>query len=159
MHRFGSASGETAGMVIVRRARAADLDAVCELLAQLPIDGRAAIPADAAGRVFDAILRQRGRSLLVAESDGTVVGTADLVIVANLTHGCRSFGLVENVVVAPDARRHGIGRALMERVVSDAQAAGCYKVQLLSNTERTDAHDFYAAIGFELRAAGFRRYF
>jgi GNAT superfamily N-acetyltransferase len=145
-------------VVIVRGARPADVDGLCVLLSQLPLDEPAVIPVAAARRALDAILSQRGRSLLVAEVDGELVGTADLVVVENLTHDCRPFGMVENVVVARPSRRQGIGRALMTRVISEARAAGCYKVQLLSNQARLDAHEFYETLGFAASATGYRCY-
>jgi GNAT superfamily N-acetyltransferase len=60
------------------------------------------------------------------------------------------------VVVRPAAR--GIGRALMRGALDIADSAGCYKVQLLSNDGRSDAHAFYASLGFRPSATGFRRY-
>ena len=38
------------------------------------------------------------------------------------------------------------------------RALRCYKVQLLSNSRRTDAHVFYESLGFERSAEGFRRH-
>lgn len=47
----------------------------------------------------------------------------------------------------------------MEEAIRRAKDAGCYKVQLLSNRARTQAHTFYGSLGFELNAEGFRLYF
>ncbi|MEK8106002.1 GNAT family N-acetyltransferase [Micromonospora sp. M12] len=55
----------------------------------------------------------------------------------------------------------GVGagcRALMAAALDEAAAADCYKVQLLSNAARTDAHQFYSAVGFTRSAVGYRRY-
>ncbi len=51
-------------------------------------------------------------------------------------------------------------RLLVERLLADARAAGCYKVQLLSHKRHSEdgAHAFYRAMGFEAEAEGFRRY-
>ena len=49
---------------------------------------------------------------------------------------------------------------MVERVLSDARAAGCHKVQLLTHKRHaTDgAHDFYRSLGFVAEAEGFRLY-
>jgi hypothetical protein len=48
----------------------------------------------------------------------------------------------------------------MQRVLADARAAACNKVQLLSHKRHaTDgAHRLYANLGFEAEAEGFRLY-
>jgi ribosomal protein S18 acetylase RimI-like enzyme len=112
----------------------------------------------AAEALFDAIAAQPGRELLVSEVDGRVVGTVDVLIVPNLTHGGTPWGAVENVVVDQESRGVGVGRSLMDEAVRRCVDAGCYKVQLLSNKRRTQAHEFYRSIGFEAVAEGFRRY-
>ncbi|WP_433358064.1 N-acetyltransferase family protein [Micromonospora saelicesensis] len=101
---------------------------------------------------------QAGRRLLLAAAGDTFVGTLDTLVAPNLTHGARPYMVVENVVVAPGWRRRGIARALMLAALDEATAAGCYKVQLVSNAARTDAHRFYASIGFAQSALGYRRY-
>jgi ribosomal protein S18 acetylase RimI-like enzyme len=147
--------------VVVRPAGRSDLDAILGLLEELRWDqrrdGGTRVPGDAA-RTWESILGQDGRFVLVAEVAGEVVGTADLLVVANLTHELRPWAIVEHVVVANQARRRGIGRALLVDAVARAEAAGCYKVQLLSRKERSGAHRFYRAAGFEPTAEGFRRY-
>ncbi|RAO19716.1 Phosphoglycolate phosphatase [Micromonospora noduli] len=101
---------------------------------------------------------QAGRRLLLAVAGDTFVGTLDTLVAPNLTHGARPYMVVENVVVAPGWRRRGVARALMLAALDEATAAGCYKVQLVSNAARVDAHRFYASIGFAQSAHGYRRY-
>jgi len=94
----------------------------------------------------------------VAEEDGVVVGTMVLLIVPNLSHGALPWAIIENVVIDGKYRRRGIGRLLMEYAIKQARKAGCYKVQLLSNKQRHEAHQFYQTLGFETSAYGFRLY-
>ena len=98
------------------------------------------------------------RTVLVAERRGQIIGTLDLLVVANLTHDAQPWAVVDNLVVDPDTRLQGIGRALMEDAVDRAAHASCYKIELLSHESRQGAHRFYAALGFDSSAAGFRRY-
>lgn len=138
----------------IRAAVDGDLEAVVALLGELhdPPDA----VADAV--MWAAMLEQAGRVVLVADDGGHVAGTADLLIVPNLTRDARSWMQIENVVVALRFRRRGIGRALMDAAEQQARDADCYKIQLLSARHRDDAHQFYAALGYEARAEGLRRY-
>ena len=111
-----------------------------------------------AGEIIAAALGDPRRTLLMATIDNQAVGTADLVVVPNLTHGGRSWAVVENVVIDETWRRHGIGRALFDEIDVITRAAGCYMVQLLSLDHRRDAHAFYASLGYAPVARGFRHY-
>ena len=78
----------------------------------------------------------------------------------NLGYGCRPSGFIEAMVVAASHRRRGVARQILRRVLTDAAAAGCHKIQLLAHKRHaTDgAHDFYRSMGFEPEAEGFRLY-
>jgi GNAT superfamily N-acetyltransferase len=142
--------------VVVRDAVAGDVGDLLELLAEL----HPRYPGDPSrsAAILSEILGSRGRSLLVAGVDGVVLGTADLIVVANLSHEGAPWAIVENVVVRPHARGAGVGRALLDEILRRANADGCYMVQLLSLEHRLEAHAFYRRLGFEPAAQGFRVY-
>jgi N-acetylglutamate synthase-like GNAT family acetyltransferase len=147
----------------IRDARSDDLPRLLDLLEELREGATSGVPWDRAtddftNRVWNEILADPRRRFLIAEDGGTVVGTADVIVVPNLTHAARPIAFVENVVVTAKRRGHGIGRELMEEVLRRAELAGCYKVQFLSNRTRTRAHAFYERLGFEPSSEGFRRY-
>ena len=147
----------------IRRARVADLPAILDLLDELREGATPGIPWDRGdplwtATVWEEILTDPRRMYLVAEEDDRLVGTVDLVIVPNLTHGARPIGFVENMVVTADRRGDGIGRSLIADVMARARAEGCYKVQLLSANGRERAHSFYEELGFEASSRGYRRY-
>ncbi len=146
--------------VSVRLASSGDLDALARLYEELtgPLREPAPDPLPDAGEVLDRIIADPARSLLVAELEGRLVGTADVLIAPNLTHHAQPWALVENVVVAEHARGHGAGRALMLRAIELARQAGCYKVNLISGNERTGAHAFYRSLGFQATGQGFKAY-
>ena len=105
------------------------------------------------------ILTQPGRKLLVIEDDnGVLVGTVDIIITKNLSRNMSPWAIVENLVVHPDSRGKGYGRTLMEQAIEVAAQAGCYKVQLISNNTRHEAHGLYRSLGFTADVSGFRRY-
>jgi GNAT superfamily N-acetyltransferase len=144
----------------VRAARHGDLDALLSLYGELAGSREAAAPAgrSESEAVVGRILADDSRHLVVASIDGEVVGSADMLLVPNLTHHGKPWAIVENVIVAPGRRRTGVGRRVMEHLLGVAAAAGCYKVQLLSDERRTEAHGFYRSLGFREAAKGFKRY-
>ncbi|WP_328413906.1 GNAT family N-acetyltransferase [Streptomyces violaceus] len=142
--------------ITVRSAAEADLAALLALYRELNPDD-APLPEAAADAIWAAISGQQGRTVLVADADGTVAGTADCVVMPNLTRGGRAILFVENVVVVGGFQRRGVGRQLMEAAVRLGESAGCYKVQLLA-ADDAYVHSFYEACGFKALAQGFRRY-
>jgi GNAT superfamily N-acetyltransferase len=146
--------------VHVREAAIGDLDSLLGLYEQLtgPLDEPVPEPPPDPREAIAKIIADPARSLLIAELGGRLVGTVDVLIAPNLTHYAQPWALVENVVVADDARRRGAGRALMLRAIEIARETGCYKVNLISGNERTGAHDFYRSLGFQAIGQGFKTY-
>ena len=147
--------------LLVRRATHDDLDALLSLYEELAGSKLTATPADRAGAesALSEILADRRRELAVAVLDGQVVGTADLLVVPNLTHRGEPWAIIENVVVASAVQRRGVGRELLGHLIDTAREAGCCKVQLLSGKHRTEAHAFYRSLGLDAVAEGFKIYF
>ena len=141
--------------IVVRRAADDDLSAIVALLGELH-DPSSAL-ADTA--TWTRMLAQEDRVILLAEVDGRAAGTADVSFASNLTHGAQPRAYVENVAVATDHRRNGVGRAIMAEVERLARDAGCYKVTLMSANHRDGAHRFYEEIGYDRCAVGFRKSF
>lgn len=82
----------------------------------------------------------------------TLVSTCNAVVVPNLTRGTRPWAVVENVVTLPEARRQGLGSAVLRALLERCWAAGCYKVMLQSAAHRDAAHAFYERCGFDRHA-------
>jgi ribosomal protein S18 acetylase RimI-like enzyme len=148
---------ETIANLMVRIARPSDLPALLDLYALLSGEARtAADPTTVEQRAFADVLADRRQRLLVAERGGAVVGSVALIVVPNLTHDGKPYGIIENVVVSEDARRGGIGTALMREAIAAGRHAGCYKVALTSNLRRAEAHAFYERLGFVTTQRAFR---
>lgn len=107
----------------IRPTRPADLPAVERLLTEsgLPLDGvREALP-----------------TFVVAQAGDDVVGVAGVEC-------CVTNGLLRSVAVRPEWRSHGVGRALVPRVISDAEARGIDALFLLTTT----AERYFPSFGF-----------
>jgi GNAT superfamily N-acetyltransferase len=150
--------------VHIRDATEADLPSLVELLFQLSqlgeIPEREPHLATAAElEALRSIASDPHSSLLGLEIDNRVAATLTLYILPNLSHGGRPFAIVESVVVDEGQRRSGCGQILMQEAEARARAAGCYKIALTSNRKRTDAHRFYARLGYRATHEGFSKYF
>jgi len=55
---------------------------------------------------------------------------------------------VKRMFVHPTARRRGVARALMERLLADAREIGYQRIRLGTLDEMTAAQDLYRALGF-----------
>jgi GNAT superfamily N-acetyltransferase len=97
--------------------------------------------------------------LLVVEAEGVVCGSAFMTLCLDAMYGFQPYAVIENVIVLESARGRGAGRALLNDLERIARAAHCTKLMLLSSTHRTEAHTFFAHIGFDgERKRGFVKY-
>ena len=124
--------------------------AVAQLIPQLSNSNP---PPDAA--VLEAIVGSDSSVLLVAVSDGEIVGSLTLILVAIPT-GLRAW--IEDVVVDEEARGRGVGEALNEEAIRRARARGARTVDLTSRPSREAANRLYERLGFEKRETNVYRF-
>lgn len=144
--------------LVIRRGTDADLTRVVELLALGAVPGTREEQRAEPEQYHDALreIDRSGSALLVAELDGEVVGTCQLIVFRHIQAGGGRCAEIESVHVHPELRGHGVGTTLMRHAVERARALGCYRVQLTSNTVRDDAHRFYESVGFSPTHIGFK---
>jgi ribosomal-protein-alanine N-acetyltransferase len=84
-----------------------------------------------------------GRYYIVAvDDDGGVIGYAGLAMNS-------PEAWVQNIAVRRDAQRRGIGRTLLEALLTEAARQGARSVLLEVAVDNTSAQRLYAAYGFE----------
>nr|MBS1900496.1 GNAT family N-acetyltransferase [Actinomycetota bacterium] len=150
------------GVVTLRRARPDDTAAIVALLADDAISAARGdtasdddLPAYRAG--LESVLADGSNDLLVAEHDGTAVGTFQLTRIPGMSRQGSTRLLVEAVRVSSQLRSGGVGSALMRWVMDVATAElGSPLVQLTSDAQRLDAHRFYERLGFTGSHRGFK---
>lgn len=92
----------------------------------------------------------------VAVVEDAIVASYTMYFCSNLARAGRPFAVVENVIVAAQARRQGIGRALMLHAQESARDHDCYKVMLATGGNRPENIQFYSACGFVGNKVGFQ---
>ena len=86
---------------------------------------------------------------LLGEEAGRAIGFALLFQTYSTWRGRRGIWL-EDLFVIPEERRHGIGRALLDRVVSLARERRCGRLEWSVLDWNRPAIDFYRSYGAEL---------
>jgi GNAT superfamily N-acetyltransferase len=142
-----------------RRARREDLPRLLALLADDVLGKQREATGDddrAYALAFETIDDDANQLLLVAELDSRVVGMLQLTFIPGLSRLGAWRANVEAVRVDSALRGQGVGRWLMERAIDIARQRGCRLVQLTSDTRRTEAHRFYARLGFRDSHVGYK---
>ena len=90
------------------------------------------------------LLGPRGR-LLVARANSAVIGVGALKPIDS------TVAEIKRMYVRPRARGHGIGRAILERLLADAYTIGYQAARLETLKFMRDAHTLYRSVGFQDR--------
>jgi GNAT superfamily N-acetyltransferase len=135
--------------VDIRPAQRPHLGQILALYAELETPGDRPVDLAAAENLFARIQQDPNYTIYVALAQDIIIGAFSLLIMDNLAHGGAPSGIVEDVVVHRDWRGQGVGRQMMRFALEQCRQANCYKLSLSSNLQRTAAHRFYEALGFQ----------
>jgi ribosomal-protein-alanine N-acetyltransferase len=153
-----AASGTPGASSTLRPATLGDLDAIMEL-------ETGTFATDAWSRAtMHAELGSRHGYYLVAEPlrdaegeapspDASIAGYAGLLAPTGSGQGD-----IQTIAVAPHARRHGVGRALMVALLAEAHRRAATEVFLEVRADNPNAQALYASLGFEQIAVRPRYY-
>jgi ribosomal protein S18 acetylase RimI-like enzyme len=94
------------------------------------------------------ILSNPAYKTFVAILDGCVCGMIGTLTYTSYEHNDRS-GRILALVALSEARRRGIGRALIATAEKDFAQRGIRRVALDTRLTREDAHKFYESLGYE----------
>ena len=98
---------------------------------------------------FEQIHRDPNHQLIVAESDGRVIGTLHLMYLPSISFQGGLRAQIESVRVDKEVRNLGIGSEMMKWAIEHAKERGAHVVQLTTHLSRKDAHRFYERLGFK----------
>ncbi len=144
------------GELVVRPAGAADRDAIRRVTLAAYAEYAATMTAGAwhglEGAVHRALEHEADAAWLVAERAGEVVGSVAIFPTASdAYHGATaplSCPELRLLAVAPEARGHGVGRALVDACVARARAMGAPALGLHTSKTMRVAIGMYERMGF-----------
>ncbi|SDU71721.1 GNAT family N-acetyltransferase [Jiangella alkaliphila] len=140
--------------MLIRPVRAADAEAVAELLDQLgyPQDGSAATAAR-----LRAWTRDPASAAYVADDGGDVLGVV-AVHISSFFERDGAWARIVALVVADRARGRGVGSQLVAEAESFAADHGCARMEVTSSDRRHEAHAFYRGRGYADQAGTSSRF-
>jgi len=142
-----------------RYATEADLPIIIAMLAddEIAESRESASVSDEYREAFSAMAKEVYNRMLLAEIDGKIVGSLQLVFIPGVSRNGSKRALIESVRVKSSTRGQNIGTALMKEAIRIARENGCKLVQLDSDLRRPRAHLFYRRLGFVQSHAGFKK--
>ena len=143
--------------LILRKAEEKDLDGLDQVM--LVISDKAGDRATVK-ELLQKISGDPQKYLLVAEDKekGAICGSLLGVVFEDICDSCRPILLVENVAVLESYQGRGVGRQMFQEIERWAKEEwDCHYEILASGLNRTGAHKFYHALGFE-EVKGFKKY-
>lgn len=135
---------------LIRPAHSNDVTVIVELLAILfEQESEFAPNADRQRRALQALMRDPDRGVVLVAVDGArVVGSIMLLRTLSTAAGGRVCWM-EDVIVRPDRRGRGVGAALVQAAIAEANRRGWTRISVLTDHDNTAALEMYAAAGFE----------
>jgi ribosomal protein S18 acetylase RimI-like enzyme len=126
-----------------------DLPRLVELLGIL-FESEAEFSADSEKQraALQVILADAAKGRIFVARDGReVVAMASLLYTISTAEGGKA-ALFEDLVVAPDHRKRGIGEALLKHVIAQARGEGVLRITLLTDMQNERAQAMYRRAGF-----------
>jgi GNAT superfamily N-acetyltransferase len=132
----------------VWRAEAAEAADVARLIAEFGAWwGQNVVPEDEVQTSVERIMSGDDGEYLLGAVDGEPVGVCQLRFRWSVWKSAEDCWL-EDLFVREEARRSGLGRALVEAAVERARDRGCKRIELDVNEDNTPARGLYEACGF-----------
>ena len=133
----------------IDKATPNDIPALSALLSVLFAQEAEFTPDTAAqSRGLARIIEDSGiGTILVAREAGQILGMVNLLFTTSTALGAR-VALLEDMIVAPQARGRGVGSLLLSHAIERAGADGCKRITLLTDRANAAAQRFYARHGF-----------
>lgn len=140
--------------LILRPATAADAEALAAIYGDACLHGVGTFEetppaADEMAQRLAAVLA-RGLPYVVAEIEGQVAGFA--YAAPFRLRAAYRFTVEDSVYIHPDFKGHGVGRALLTRVLADCDALGLRQViAVIGGSDNEGSIGLHRALGFEMQ--------
>jgi len=139
----------------IRAVELSDLERLCSLYIELNPDDQPVAQHEAPS-LFENLQKYKGSNIFVGRLDRMMITSCTLIVIPNLTRRGRPYGLIENVVTLSNYRGQGFGKLVIKHAVQHAWEQNCYKVMLMTGSNKPGTLKFYEACGFEQSKTGFQ---
>ncbi len=149
----------------IREAKTQDLQAILDLLMdddlgkQRENSEQGSVLPTVYLETLIKMIQEKHNGMYVAELDGRIVGTFQLMFLTSLSFQGGTRAQIESVRVDKSLRGQGYGRLMMDWAIEQARAKDCALIQLSSHKTRHRAHHFYEQLGFEKSHVGMKLLF
>jgi L-amino acid N-acyltransferase YncA len=146
----------TMSPIRIRAATLADIPAIARIYAHAVINGTASFELEPPGEAEMArrmtALLDGGFPYLAAEIDGTLAGYA--YAGPYRPRPAYRFSVEDSIYIAPDAHRRGVGRALIDALIAEADARGFRQmIAVIGDSRQTPSIALHRAAGFRMIGA------
>jgi phosphinothricin acetyltransferase len=140
-------------MPFIRPAELRDVAAIADIYDEAVRHGTASFEIEPPGKAemerrYDA-LRAGGYPFLVAEADSSVIGYA--YAAPYRARPAYHWTVEDSIYIAPQSQRRGAGRALLGRLLSDAQGSGFRQmIAVIGDSANSASIELHRTAGFRL---------
>lgn len=131
---------------MLREARESDLKELLRLYVFLkdePLESE-----ENARAAWKEILADERYHVVVYEHEDKLVSSCTILTVPNLTHSCRPYAVIENVVTDEAYRGKGYATRCLQMAKKIAMQANCYKIMLMTGSRNKRTLSFYERAGY-----------
>jgi GNAT superfamily N-acetyltransferase len=100
-------------------------------------------------QIWNTIQTSENFAVLGVFDKDTLMASCSITIAPNLTRGCRSYALIENIATHRKFRREGYGKAILLYAAEYAKERNCYKAMFMTGHMNTKVEKFSEASGFD----------
>ena len=140
--------------MLIRKLREKDLSQLAKLYAQFWNEES---DVSKMKESLDLIEKEGNHIILVAEEDGSLLGSVMGVVCRELYGACKPFLAIENMIVNKTSRGKGIGTKLIAELEALAKERECTQMILVTEKNRTDACGYYESYGFQTDTTGYKK--
>lgn len=109
--------------------------------------------------VFSAFENNEDYYFMVVKLDGYVIATGVGIVFRSLANNCKSYFVIDNVVVDKDYQNQGIGTVLLDNLHEIAISNNCCMSYLVADLSNASACHLYRKLGYIDEVAGFQKTF
>jgi ribosomal protein S18 acetylase RimI-like enzyme len=135
--------------IVIQKADAGSINDLVLLLRQLfSIEADFSFNREKQEKGLTQMIESPESHIIAAFHGERAVGMCTLQILISTAEGGK-VGLVEDLVVLEEYRKHGIGKMLIRGIEELAESIGLSRLQLLADRNNVPALDFYKRAGWE----------